>query len=126
MRQVLIVDDDDDIRETVRWILEDAGYAVEEAGHGAAALAQLGNTAQRMVVLLDVVMPETGGTDVLQQVATDETLAQHAFILMTAVPPSRFSPELNQLLATLSVPVITKPFDVDSLLRTVEQTAERL
>jgi len=61
MPQVLIVDNDESIRETARFLLEDEGCEVIEAPDGAAALELLRMSDQPMVVLLDIVMPRLSG-----------------------------------------------------------------
>ena len=53
MRQVLIVDDDQALRELLREILEEEGYQVREAADGDTALDLLQHSAERWVVLLD-------------------------------------------------------------------------
>src|SRR5262245_58413653 len=58
MTRVLLVDDDQAIRETLRFALEDAGYQVLEAADGIAALQALRATPTGMVVLLDLMMPK--------------------------------------------------------------------
>jgi two-component system nitrogen regulation response regulator NtrX len=63
--RVLIVDDEDSIRDSLRMILEHDGYQVEEASGGGEALAKV---ATRMpdAVLLDIKMPDVDGLTVLQ------------------------------------------------------------
>jgi CheY-like chemotaxis protein len=71
--RTLIVDDDPDIREMVRAMLEADGYQVEEASNGREALEQIRQTSPNLVVL-DIMMPELNGYDVVvhmkQQVET--------------------------------------------------------
>ena len=64
---VLIVDDDEKLREYVRVNLEMAGYTVREAGSAEEGLAVLAETTPDLV-LLDVMMPEVDGWDMLQRV----------------------------------------------------------
>src|SRR6516165_4584281 len=59
--QVLVVDDDDAIRETLRSVLEDAGYTVVEDHDGLAAVQRLRRSRTPMVVLLDLMMPGLDG-----------------------------------------------------------------
>ncbi len=122
---VLVVEDDDDTRETLRAALEDADYAVEVASDGAQALAQLRARQDRLVTLLDLLMPGVDGFQVLQAAAAEPLVGRHAFILMTADgrPPS---PRLSDLLTRLQVPLVTKPFDLDRLLEVVAEAAARL
>ena len=64
---VLIVDDDDGIREYVRVQLELEGYSVREAGSAEEGLAVL-EDASPDLILLDVMMPEVDGWEMLQRV----------------------------------------------------------
>jgi CheY-like chemotaxis protein len=124
--RVLVVDDDEDIRETLRFALEDAGYHVFEAPDGLAALRILRSTSERMVVLLDLMMPGLDGAGVLGAVAGDARLAsQFAYILVTANTKTLTLAFAN-LLRNLHVTTITKPFDVDVLLAVVRQAGDRL
>lgn len=126
MAHVLIVDDDDAIRDTLRFALEDSGYAVSEASDGLAALKLLRASPNRTVVLLDLMMPGLDGAGVLGTVAGDHHLAtQHAYILLTASTKTLTLAFAN-LLASLSVPILNKPFDVDTLLDTVAGIARRI
>jgi two-component system, OmpR family, phosphate regulon response regulator PhoB len=65
--RVLIVDDDQRVRTVVAWQLEADGFAVTEAGDGAAALAQIECDRPDLVVL-DLSLPGVGGLDVLRRV----------------------------------------------------------
>lgn len=113
---ILIVDDDTSIRETLRYVLEDAGYAVAEARDGIEALAYLRKTPDPTIVLLDLMMPHLDGAGVLGTVAGDPwRLHRHSYILMTAGHQT-LSLAFAHMLSDLSVPVIYKPFDIDSLL----------
>lgn len=124
--RVLVVDDDDAIRESVRTALEDAGYEVAEAADGLVALAALRADTRSMVVLLDLRMPNLDGAGVLGAVAADRTLAtQHAYVLMSASLQTLTLPFAN-LLTQLDVPMLKKPFELDTLLDVVERAARRL
>ena len=65
--QILVVDDDANIRQVVRFALEQAGYGVIEAENGAAGLQRFEECAPQLVIL-DVMMPEMGGTEVCRQI----------------------------------------------------------
>lgn len=122
--RVLVADDDRAIRETLRAVLEEEGYAVVEAADGGRALEILRAQAAPHVVLLDLRMPVMDGAAVLRTVAADERLAtRHAYAIITANPelvPAALDGAKGRL---LSVPVILKPFDLDAVLETVERAA---
>jgi len=116
---VLIVDDDISIRETLRSLLEDAGYAVFEVHDGLQALDYLRKTPSPMIVLLDLMMPRLDGAGLLGAVAGDSRrLVRHRYILMTASHET-LSLAFVHLLSDLSVPVVHKPFDIDKLLEII-------
>ena len=62
---ILIVDDEKNIRRTVRMVLEGEGYLVEEATSGEEALARLPDVAPDLI-LLDVQLPGISGLDMLE------------------------------------------------------------
>lgn len=123
---VLVVDDDRSIRETLRCVLEDEGYDVLEAPDGMAALDVLRSSPAPSVVLLDLMMPRLDGVGVLDAVVHDRRLAsQHAYIVITA-NRYRLDARASRLLTDLHVPVVPKPFDMDSLLDAVALATRRI
>lgn len=123
---VLIVDDDEDIREVVRALLEDEGYHVEEARQGEEALRILKKSPHRFVVLLDLRMPVLDGVGVIAAIAKDRALShRHVYILATA--DNRTLPlSFVQQLTALEIPVLSKPFEEYTLFSLVANSAERL
>jgi CheY-like chemotaxis protein len=69
MTKVLVVDDDDAVRESTCAVLESAGFETESAGNGEEALAKLGPGVEAMV--LDLFMPNVDGIEVLERMADD-------------------------------------------------------
>ena len=126
MVPALVVDDDQDTRDILRVVLEDAGYAVSEAADGVQALDALRASASPLVVVLDLDLPRLDGIGVLRAVADDAHLAgRNAFVLLTAVAHQRYQ-AAEEVCATLSVPLILKPFELDALLEALAAVAERL
>lgn len=125
MAQVLIVDDDEGIRDAVRFLLEDEGHQVQEASDGDAALRIIRDSQTPLVVLLDLLMPHVDGISVLRQINADPGLkARHAFLLMTA-DSANLRQQAEPWIAALSVEVVSKPFDLGHLLAAVERAARR-
>jgi two-component system, OmpR family, alkaline phosphatase synthesis response regulator PhoP len=123
---VLVVDDDPEIRNALRFLLEHDGYSVHEAVNGHQAIDVLRTNPRRMVVLLDMRMPGMTGQEVLEQVADQLVLARHAYILLTAQFGQTMSLDAAELVAQLAIPVITKPIDLNKLLSAVDAAAARL
>ena len=122
----LIVDDDRAIRESLRLALESEGYVVEEAADGREGLRALRASLYPLVALVDMRMPRLDGEGLLGEVLADDSLAKrHAYMLITANYHSLSRTMLNTL-AQLSAPIVPKPFDLDTLLDTVQELAARL
>jgi CheY-like chemotaxis protein len=124
--RVLIVDDDEAIRETLRFALEDAGFSVDEASDGLAALRAMRGVRTPLVVLLDLMMPGLDGAGVLGSVAADQSLARRVAVVLITASSKTLPLAFANLLTELSVPVINKPFDVDKLIAAVTHAARRL
>jgi two-component system alkaline phosphatase synthesis response regulator PhoP len=121
--RVLVVDDEPDLRESVGYLLEDAGYDVETAsnGHEAIGAAQV---FQPDVVLLDVMMPKENGYRVARRIheAMEAGLvkASTKVVLLTARKLDQ-DPEREQMFERFAAPdqVIYKPFDPSKLVSRV-------
>jgi CheY-like chemotaxis protein len=81
--KILVVDDNPDSVTIMRGILESRGYEVASAIRGAEALEYLGTHAVDLV-LLDVMMPEMSGIEVLQHIKADAATSQLPVVLVTA------------------------------------------
>lgn len=77
--RVLIIDDEENIRQMLRLTLETAGYEVSEAAHGMEAFAILGGDPAWNVILLDQRLPAMEGTEVLRRM---KVLAPQARVVM--------------------------------------------
>src|SRR5258707_3926198 len=73
---VLVVDDDHDLRESLREVLEDQGFATLGACNGKEAIELLETRGQPRpcVILLDLMMPVMTGFDVLDRIRRDQSL----------------------------------------------------
>jgi GAF domain-containing protein/CheY-like chemotaxis protein len=87
-RPVLVVDDDADLRQLLRRMLEPEGYTVVEAEHGRAALQRLRESSPS-VVLLDLMMPEMDGFEFVAEFRRHEAWRAVPIIVITAKDLSR-------------------------------------
>ncbi len=81
--QILVVDDSAEVRRLLRKILEMEGYAVSEAENGRQALQRLYDE-EIDLVLLDAMMPNVNGWQVLMAIREDESIADVPVIMCTA------------------------------------------
>lgn len=109
---ILVVDDDAAIRETLRDILEDEGYAVLEASNGVEGLSAVAHHRPDLI-LLDLHMPQIDGWQMYRRL--DTLGAPPPTVIMTA--GRNAAQEARTLHAAGS---LAKPFDLDDVLAAVE------
>jgi CheY-like chemotaxis protein len=80
----LVIDDDDELREAIRDVLADEGYAIAEARDGADALAFLRAHGPPSLIVLDWNMAPMNGAQFMDEVAKDAALAEVPVVLLTA------------------------------------------
>ena len=111
---VLVVDDEDYIRETARDILEDAGYAVETASDGRAGLAAYEAHAGRLaLVLTDVMMPEMDG------IALMRAIRASGGALPILAASGMMGTKAEEVMAAGATAFLSKPFTADRLVEAV-------
>src|SRR5690348_8339658 len=123
---MLVLEDDEAIRETLGLLLEDEGYCVAVTSTTSEALAQLRAAVRGYVVIMDFLLPEGNADILLRAVEADASLQRHRYILMPASQISRFSEEQQRLIAAYCTEVVYKPFDIDALLAAVERATAQL
>lgn len=113
---VLIVDDDPDIRAVIALVLEAAHVPVLQASDGAEALARVRETPGIALVLLDLMMPNMNGADVLRVMKHDPELAGVPVLLLSG---DRHARTIAQELQADGC--IVKPVELAVLLREVHR-----
>lgn len=111
---ILVVDDDPTIRRLIVSTLGRAGYSLTEAGNGREALDAMRRGTEDLV-LLDLMMPELTGWDVLRIRGETPALQQIPVIVITA----NHVPGLRETLGSGVCALLGKPFDLSELLSLV-------
>ena len=112
---VLVVDDDDAIREAASEILEYEGYHVEQAADGKQALLKLEAT-QPDAIVLDLMMPGMDGWAFLRECRADPQCSSRPVLLLSA------SQELIDTARDFHVEgFLAKPFDMYELIEVVRR-----
>jgi len=114
-RDVLIVDDDPDIRDAVGECLRYEGYDVHSAADGRDALDRLEYGLRPAVILLDLMMPVLNGFDVLEALKNRPEWKSIPVVIVSA----NRGYEAEDLSGAVSI--LRKPVNVDRLLAAVEQ-----
>jgi len=114
-KSILIIEDDDDIRDALCQLLEEEGYRVRAAHHGQEGLALATQEGPPQVILLDLMMPIMNGWEFLAARRHDPKLARVPVVVVSATGDPGGLGE--------STAFLRKPFDVQRLLQVVEQYA---
>ncbi|HEX5571138.1 MAG TPA: response regulator [Ktedonobacterales bacterium] len=124
---ICVVDDDEDIRESLRFLFEEAGYSVEEAEDGDQALALLRADTMPRVVLLDRMMARLDGIETLRRFSAEPADAQRRTVIlfMSARNDPPAQPDAD-LIARHTFATVFKPFHLDDLLATVARAGDLL
>ncbi len=117
-KRILVVDDDDGVREIVQLSLEvAAGWDVVAADSGRAGVA-IAQKQSLDLILLDVMMPDEDGITIFRQLQSDPLTQSIPVILLTA--KARMS-EREELMKIGVMGIITKPFQAVQLVGQIKQ-----
>jgi two-component system response regulator MprA len=114
-RDILIVDDDPDIRDALGECLRFEGYGVHSAADGRAALDSLEYGLKPDVILLDLMMPVLNGFDVLKALKARQDWRSIPVVIVSA----NRGYEPGDLEG--AVDIVRKPVNVERLIAIVEQ-----
>jgi len=108
---VLIVDDDELIRETLRELVEMTGCMALEASNGKEALKVMADR-KPCLAIIDLLMPIMTGNELLEVMRQEPSLAEIP-VIVSASAPDRAPP---------GVPIIRKPIDIDSVVAWMQRS----
>jgi CheY-like chemotaxis protein len=114
VRRILIVDDDEELRETLGELLSEEGFEIVEAGDGADALTRLSKEAHPNLILLDLMMPNMDGWQFHRELQKNGALASIPVVVMTAAG--------QRISNTIDVKdVLHKPFTLDEVIAIISR-----
>lgn len=117
--RILVVDDDESIRTVLTAVLQEKGYAVDTAGSGNEGIEKT-KTSFYNLALVDIRLPDMEGTQVLAKM--NETAPEIRKIIITGYPSVQNAVDaLNKGAHAY----IMKPFDMDNVLRTMEEQLKK-
>lgn len=114
--KILVVEDDDEIREVVVDYLQMEGHDVVGAVNGREALEKIESWGVPGLIFLDLNMPIMAGQEFLDLIKDNMNYVQIPVVVMTAVPDSK---------VTNVVAVLTKPVDIDDLASFATKFAQK-
>ena len=111
-KTIVLIEDDEGIRETMAALLEDEGYSVVQAANGEEGLARIREAGNPCLVLLDLWMPVMNGWQMLAALQADAQLQRLPVVVISAAgdlpPPDGATAFLR------------KPIRLETLLESVE------
>jgi CheY-like chemotaxis protein len=121
-REVLVVEDDTDLREGLSQALRDHGFGVTPTTNGQEALDLLRAGARPSVILLDLMMPELNGWQLAAALRRDPDLSQIPQVVISAY----MDDTEQEALALPADDCLRKPFHLRILIRALERHCEPL
>ena len=110
MPTILIIDDNDDLRDTLVVLLEDQGYSVIAAGDGTSGLRAF-ELARPDLVLTDVIMPDSDGIDAIRRIRAVDPKAR--IVAMSGGSMTGNDYQLRMAKEAGAIEALSKPFEVD-------------
>jgi CheY-like chemotaxis protein len=107
---IVVADDDPNIRRLIMFALERLGYRVHEARNGREALLEM-RSGNAELIVLDLMLPEVSGWDVLDARAQDPELQKIPVIVISA----NRGDQLARIVAQDICALLPKPFDLEAL-----------
>jgi len=114
--QVLVVEDEDDLRDSVAEVLHLQGYAVSTAANGREALNQLTDGLSPDLILLDLMMPVMDGWAFRRRQLEDDDLADIPVIVFTSAKSVEVTEDFD-----VDV-VLEKPVEIERLIEVIDDT----
>jgi len=112
-KSVLIIEDDDDIRETLQQLLELEGYSVRSAANGRQGLDLLPQMGTPCLILLDLMMPVMDGWEFLKVKSGNVRIAPIPVVVVSALDNAGQIKDVRGY--------IKKPIEYNSLMRVVSE-----
>ncbi|HEX3383909.1 MAG TPA: response regulator [Mucilaginibacter sp.] len=116
MQRILVVDDNEDILEVIKLILEDYNYDVVTLSDGSLLLDKVTDSHPDLI-LLDVMLGKVDGRDLCKTIKSTPETKEIPVILISA---SHQVQERNTLNGVAPDDFLAKPFDIDDLLEKVQ------
>ncbi|MBI3565416.1 MAG: response regulator [Elusimicrobia bacterium] len=119
MARILVVDDEETVRELVRMVLENAGHSVDAAAGGREALALLRKRSYAVAVV-DRTMPLMTGIELIREMRADAAMAGVKVIMCTA---AGMVSDVDEALSAGAADYVVKPLDMQALAAKVAKHA---
>jgi CheY-like chemotaxis protein len=114
--EILLVEDEPDLRADLAYLLGDEGYLVRTAANGAEAMALLEGGARPAVILLDLMMPVMDGWETRARLRTTPALSKIPVVILSGV-----ANDDEEIASLEAAAYVTKPVSVSHLHEVIER-----
>jgi CheY-like chemotaxis protein len=122
-QNILIVEDNDDIRDSLEEVLRTEGYKTYAVKNGREAVAALKRITGKSLILLDIMMPVMDGRDFIEAQKADSVMATLPVVVVTALEAARALSIGKDPVS--AVGYLRKPIALNALFEIVEQHCEK-
>jgi len=119
-RHILLIEDEPDLRETLRDLLELIGFQVETAANGREGLDKLDNLGHPCLIMLDLMMPVMNGWQFLENIRKDSRPDRAALPVVVVSAAA----DVTDVQSRYGCRSLSKPVDIDRLLALAHQHCE--
>lgn len=125
MKKILVIDDDKDLAEAIKAVLEYEGYVVLHSQSGREGI-ELAKKFEPQLILLDIMMPEMDGSDTLDAIKEEDRLKETPVVFLTGLVSEDDQAEgLNSInIRGVSYQSLAKPFENKKLISIVTEILE--
>jgi DNA-binding response OmpR family regulator len=128
MHQILVIEDEPDVRDAIKRILDRAGYSVRVIGDGSGAIDEL-RAVPAEVVILDIIMPKTNGVEAIHAIRAESkdvkiiAISGGGNFAISGYQPAAITTSAYLAAAERAGAdfVMTKPFEAQELLLAIAQ-----
>jgi DNA-binding response OmpR family regulator len=113
MHRILVVEDDLDIADQVKWLLNEQGY-ITGCANQLAGLNEIINDFKPHLILMDILLPDGDGRDACKKIKLDPNTS-HTPVIMFSSHPYVY----DMVSATMANDIITKPFETHTFLQRI-------
>jgi two-component system, chemotaxis family, chemotaxis protein CheY len=117
MTNILVIDDNEDLCETLLMLLEDEGYSAIIARDGASGVRAFAESRPDLVIT-DVLMPEADGIEAIREIRALDPHARIVAMSGGAVIGNAYYLRMAKTLGAMEV--LAKPFEIEDLVRVIE------
>jgi CheY-like chemotaxis protein len=125
-KAVLVIDDDQEIRDSLALLFEGEGYDVLLAPDGLEGLRLLSQAKRPLIVLLDLMMPRMSGYELLRWLVDHPAMRDGHVLVIFSARTAALPPGYRQVLEQLNIQTVAKPTDIDHLIATIHVAEAQL